>query len=975
MNTHRLLPLALLCALLPLSSPGQTADTPPAEAAEPAQPPEATAELRRYQSDDFLLAYNVFVGAGQLEAALRVAQRAVQERPRNREWRRRLAQVAEWLARSDIAAEQWRALFAMGDRSDATIQSLLRLAPALDDPTAVLPVWIYRAQREGLSTAQWNDIYWLFENASEPARGSTFFEAQYRQRGLPLLLERAALLAQHAGDEKRALALYQERLQLDSFSGESLQAAVFILVRHDRLEEAMALMQSQAARVPPDEVDFWHLFGQVAWEARDYPAAAQAYARGKDAPRAEVGDWWRLIFLTRPQQPARAAELALEAWRRHDSMDMLLLALEIQAELGDLQGQARSYASLNAQQRQRAEANLTFVLGRAQYWQRQQQRQAAWADLQRARRLAPDDETAILTTLWFLIDAGWQPELTQALARHETRARATPAFWPAYAAGRQVLGQAREAVGWYRRSLQRQPDDALLLASYADVLQQQGRTGMADRVRRTAWQRLETLRQNRKDLAKVMGQPEFQAWVRLWLQQHPGDPSLALMRQLHAELRDLGPKVSDGAGRDDLLLAWLLAREQPDSARRWAWERYLRLGRTVPIWADSQLAQQSQDRPRMQQLLQRQGSTMPPLSRADLAQGIGLTALTLDATFQAMDRDGDAEAAHERFRQLAPRQAHYMEARLQNENLDLMQRRSLGFGARFVLSPELHLLLDGTRSSQSSSDPDFGTLLPSSDRLQSAQLRWLGPERETRLALLRREELASTTGLRLQQTGRWIARLNYEFELVQRGPSTLSLPLRAAGYESSLMGALNYTLDRRNYLRVAPRLSRYHTQFDDYLGSGRSLDLEAGHRLRSDYPDWRARVFLQTQAFDRNGGVSAENLQRLPAYLQAAISSGSTDAASYFIPQDSRTVGACVSMGDNLGGMSLQTDYSRAWRPYTDLCLRNNNVTGDGYSALLGLAGSVFGTDHLSLQWQGSDNATPGTSSIRTFSVRYRHYF
>ncbi|MEK9950908.1 MAG: tetratricopeptide repeat protein [Curvibacter sp.] len=977
---RRALPvLALLCGLLPVPGHSQEAPAPEIPAPEPAPlaavPPAPPAALRRFQPDDFALAYDVFVGTGQLEPALRVAQQAVRELPRDRAWRRKLAQVAEWLARTDIAAEQWHALFALGDRSETTLQSLLRLAPSLDDPTAVLPVWIYRAQQGALSDAQWHEIYWLFENASEPRRGSEFFEAQFRQRRHPLLLERAALLARHAGDERRALALYRERLQLEPFSGEALQEAVFILVRGDRLEEALALMKSQAERIPPAEAEFWRLFAQVAWEARDYETAARAYLPGKEARSAEVGDWWRLIFLTRPQQPRRAAELALEAWRRHDSLEMLLLGLEILTEVDDPRAQARVYESLEPQQRTRAEANLGFLLGRAQFWQRQHQRQAAWADLQRARRLAPGDETAILTTLWFLIDAGWQAELTQSLAQHEKRARSTPSFWPPYAAGRQLLGQAREAAGWYRLALERAPDDALLLASYAETLQQQGRTGLADRVYRQAWRQLEVLRQGRRHLTRALAQPEFMAWVRLWLRQHPGDPSLRLMRRLHDELRDLDRSGSDDAGRDDLLLAWLLTREQPESARRWVWERYLRLGRAEPLWARSQLSQMQGDRAAMARLLQDQGPSLPPLGRADLATGAGLSALALDTAWHAMQRESDADAAHERLRQQAPRQAHYVDMRWTQENLDLMQRNGVGLGARIVLTPALHLLLDASRSSQRSHDPDFSTLLPGSDRLHSAELRWLSPASETRVALLRRDELAGTNGLRLQHNGRWMPRLGYQLELRYRAPSTTSLPLRAAGTESQLGGALDYTLDRRNYLRVAPRLSRYHTQFGDALGSGHSLDLEAGHRLRASYPDWRARLVLQTQSFRRDGSLSAASLQRLPDYLRDGIASGSLDAASYFIPQSSATVAACLTTGDNLDGLSLQNDYSRAWRPFGDACLRRNSVLGNGYAATIGVAGSVLGADHLSLQWSGSDNATPGNASIRTLSIRYRHYY
>ncbi|MDZ4075764.1 MAG: tetratricopeptide repeat protein [Hylemonella sp.] len=938
-------------------------------------PAEPEAQLRRFQAEDFVLAYDVFLGNGQLQPALQIARQAVRELPRDRTWRRRLAQVAEWLARTDIAAEQWRVLFTMGDRSEETVSSLLRLATSLDDPTTALPAWTYLSQQRPLTDAQWTDVYWLFENASQPQRGSQYFEAQYRERRLPLLLDLAARLAANAGEEDRALALYTERVQLEPMDSEALVQAVFIRLRRDQLDEAVTLMRTHMHRVPEKELDFWRLLGQIAWETRDYPVSRQAYARSVDSPRAELGDWSRLIFLTRQEQPQRAAELALLAWKRFGTLEQLLLALEIYAERGETSAQARIYAGLDPQQRRIAEQNLTFLLGRAQFHQRRRESQLAWADLRRAQRLAPGDETTLITTLWFLIEVGWPRELELALAQNEKRAKDTPAYWQPYAAGRLALGQARQSGSWYRMALARTPDDALLLAGYADALDQQQQTGMADRVRRQAWMRLAALRAERKDLPELARRPEFQTWVRLSLANRPGDPGLALMRQLQEEWRGVSPEVAEMAGRDELVLAWALTRELPESASRWMLQRYTLAGRPAPVWAEAQLAQQQNDLARMTQLLRRKDQLLPPTSRIDLALATGQTSLAIDTAYRNMARESDAAAMHEHFRQQAPRQAHYLQLRAFQEKLDHMERLGSELEARLVLAPGLHLLLDWTRVQQSSSDPEFSTLLPSSDQIDKVELRWLERERESRVALTRRTELESYNGLRLHQNGRWMHRLAYEVDVEYRGESELSLPLRAAGYENSVQGALTYQLDKRNYLRASPRLSRYYTQYDDYLGSGTGMEVEAGHHFRSTYPDWRARLYLQSQAYSRDGGLSPQTLQRLPAYLQTGIGAGTIDPVGYFIPQDSTTVGACLAVGDNLSGLSLQNDYSRAWRPYADLCLTNNSVVGDGYITTLGVAGPIRGPDHLAIQFLNSDGTVPGSSPLSTLTIRYRHYF
>jgi hypothetical protein len=80
-------------------------------------------------------------------------------------------------------------------------------------------------------------------------------------------------------------------------------------------------------------------------------------------------------------------------------------------------------------------------------------------------------------------------------------------------------------------------------------------------------------------------------------------------------------------------------------------------------------------------------------------------------------------------------------------------------------------------------------------------------------------------------------------------------------------------------------------------------------------------------------------------------------------------------MGENLSGQNLQTVYSRAWRPFMDFCVSHNSAGSKSLNGSLGLAGSLTGEDHLSVQWQGSEGQVSGTSLSRAFAIRYRHYF
>ncbi len=953
---------------------------PPAVATTPTAPLPAADrlkvgdDLRSFHAEDFALAYDVLLSTGDLRRAFQVAQQAVNAVPTDHLWRRKLARVAEWTQRPEVAAEQWRALFQLGDHSEEVLTNVLRLSAQMEDPSVALQVWKIRAQTSQLNPAQWEEVLQLFEEMAQPGEGSRFFEAQYLRTQDTTLLDHAARLAEHAGEDERALALHLQRASLLPFSMDSVLQAVVQLVRTDRMAQALALLQTHSSQVPPEAAEYWRMLGQIAWELGHLDAAQSAYQRYVQTPQAGVADWSRLVFLVRQEHPAQAAALALDAYRRFDALEQLVLALEIYAGLGDLQAQGRIYASLQGTALQRAQTQQRFLLLRAQYHQRSRQPELAWSDLQLALHNSPHDKDTVLTALWFLIDEGRNQPLA-ILLQQNTAAAADPAYWLAYAAGNQALGRHREALRWYAREVRRNPQDPLLLLNYADALEQVQQAGMAARIRRHAWLQLKQKYPSPSSVPATAFTPELLAVARLALLNQPGDPALQQVRRMTEKMRGLPSPQTDTETRA-LVLGWALSQSQFANARSWIWLRYTRqLQQAAALWGEAQVALNASDTQTMERLLASTDRSLPVPTRYDLAYASGHTAQALDMAFQGMQHQDPDDALHDRFRQHALDSAPYAQLLLSQESLGALERQGVHAEARWPLSPAVNLLLGWARAQQSSDDPLLQPLTPGTDRLEHLEAQWRSSRGTGSLALFHRAELQNYTGLQWKQTYRWDQRLGLEAGLDYRADSTLSLPLRVAGYEHGLYGTLNYALSKRHYLRATPRLSQYYTQYDDYLGSGRLLDLEAGYRLRTEYPDWRLRALLSQQDFSRDGGIAPASLAQLPAVLQTSIASGAVDPRSYFIPDSNTSWGLCLGMGENVGGQSLQTVYSRAWRPYIDLCLRDNSRTGNGYTAVAGMAGSWAGEDHVAVELQNSDGLSTVEGPTRMLTVRYRHYF
>ena len=922
-----------------------------------------------------MLAFDALTGAADLERAYQVAAEAVRQRPSDMSWRLKLARISTWTNRDEAAAEHWRALFQSGNFSPETINAMLRLLPSIEDPGVALKVWAVVIQRRTLTELEWRGVYRLFEDTSQPDQGSVFFELQYRRLKHPYLLELAAVLAEHAENVARASSLYAERSGLQPFSMDMLLRAVVSLVRQDRLQEALTLMQRSEHQVEAGDFVFWQLLSQLAWEQHAYDSAQKGYEVLAKLPQATDDDWSRLIYLVRHKHPDQAAGLSLEAYRRFGTPDLLMQALGIYGESGNYAAQARALKTLSAAELAEAEKFTKFLLIRAQIHRHNKQPDLAWLDLRQALILAPDSDEVSVTALWFLIDQKRLVELGPLLRQLAQRATSTPLYWLPFAVASEVLDRHSDAVRWYAKEVERLPDDPLLLLNYADAMQRTSQAGMAARVRRHAWLLLKQKYPQPEDFRTLTRRPEMLALARLIMLNAPGDPGLHLVRKLVSQAR-----AEPGERADEqtmaLVLGWAIMKDQPVNARAWMGLRYAtHVQFAAPLWGQAQAALQLKDTETMASLLQRSSDGLPIYNRYDTAYELGHVKQAQAIAFKGMSaQDGD-EPLYDRYRVHVPLQADYVQTRLGIERQGSLDTLGLQFETRLALSPKLHLILGGAQARQASTDPTLSLLAPGLDRLQSLEVRWQTVAGQTSVAVSRADEIDTTTGLRISQTLQWGRRASLEARLDHRVESTLSAPLRVAGMESALGVSLYYTLGKREYLRLSPRLSNYFTQQGDYLGSGRSLDVEVGYRIRTDYPDWRVRAFVTYQQYARNQALGESTRLRLPTSLQTALADSGLSVSDYFLPQGSTTVGTCLGMGENVGGQNLQTIYSRAWRPYFDACLTHNTLNGLSYNGLLGLAGSVTGEDHLSVQLQNSNNAQTGGAATQSLAIRYRHYY
>jgi hypothetical protein len=938
--------------------------------------------MRTFNEADYGLAFDILVKAGDNQAAFLVAQKAVAALPHDKTWRMRLIQVGQWTNQKDVVTDQWLHLFQNGDHSNEAIQQVIELAPFSGNYKLALQAWAIYAQSNKPTETQWHDIYNLYEAAAEAIPGSEYFENEYKRRHIPLLLNFAAKLADNGGDDDRAERLYIQLARLKPFDQKNVLHTVHLLSRRGKLEKARDIMLEHEASVSDTEIAYWELLGEIAWTLGDENTARSSFEHYVRLPKTQESDWEKLIFLVRKKSPEQSAQLSIEAWRKFGNTDYFFRGFSIMSELGDLPVQTHLLTLLNDEEKARLEKNVQFLLLRIFYHQKMRNRDAVWSDVQIVLKLESNNVDAVSLGIWHLMDTGRTKELKRFMLKYSALALKHTTLWSGYAAACQLLEEHRQAVYWYQKIVNANANDPLTLLNYAEALTRINRSGMGERVRRHAWLQLKKRHSNPLALLKPHESNELLALARMTILDNPGDPGMELVRRLVAQLRGV-PAIEKDAQTQALILGWAIAKEQFPNARTWMWTNYVRHAHKAPLWGESQTALQLKETHVLNQLLTKHSNALPLYNRHDIAYELGDVAQALDIAFKGQLLQDD-EPMYDRFRLNAPTHSNYIQLDSQSEQQSGLTAQTHHWEARWVVTPQLHLLLSSKGQIQTPKDKIMAEITPEWSQLTKLEARWFKTRSQTSLELNNLENgSAHFWGVRLKHNYQWTGHSSLDGYVDYHNESTITPAMRVAGYESGVGIGANFTLSKREYMRVGLRFADYFSQSGEALGNGRFADIELGHRLRLDYPDWRINAYVRWQDYS-----ALLDSSQMPIPVDEGTEEGKEgsnegkgrdkrrrDFFDPFIPRSSVVTGLCIGMGENVGGQNLQQNYTKAWRYFLNMCANQDSVAGATVNGSVGGAGSITGTDHVRIQFQSGNSMLPGNAATQSLHIRYRYYF
>ncbi|TSE19899.1 Tetratricopeptide repeat protein [Tepidimonas alkaliphilus] len=911
---------------------GPTSETAPSSRSAPNVKPSLDLEVME-------LAYQVFLENRKLDDALALAQRVAQQRPDDLRWQRRLAQVAEWNQRPELALDAWWQAARLSDEP-AAWEAVRRLSIGLLRDDAYVAYLQQRLQRQPSETATWLELASVQERLGDPEAAWQTLQRGWQQLPDAALARALAELAERLGRTREAI-VWWNRSAAPPWPAELAQRVALLHLLLDEREQALAVLRQalEPQTDTPEADDYRRLRAELALESGDADDASRqlrALAERPQASAQDLADWeYALEVAGRELEAAQAAALL---WHRHQQEEALIRALTRWQNHARLDAAQTLLASLTEGQRAQLERNPRYLVAAArQAWQTGQ-----WPEARRlyglALQRAPQDADIVEAALWFTLDTQDVAAVRRHWSRHGAVVQDRLELRVAVAL---TLGDVAEAWRLTAPTLRERRHDPLWLTQAADILQALDRHDEAWQLRLHTWRQL-----RRQPLAPQTMLPILRARLSAFLQ--PGDAEWAALREVAA--------LPDTAAARSVLLAQWIQRGQYSAARAWML-RHVAPGLAQPGWAELAVALAEDDREALQRLLE----DPRPLPRRDVVQAARRLDEAQAATLAAegLERYPDDDLLHEQWVALTRSQRNRFSVELQRTERPAWDELQTLLHWQALLTPHLRFSVNLQRFERSLQRPDLLAAVPDERQLQ---LRLdAGDARESwqwRLGWLEALGTHASLGLRWQR--RW-DRLQLGLEAGWAEPASASDNLRLIGLQDWLGADLVWPLQPTLALNVRASAARWRAQPGGVtLGRGQRLDAilswqaEANpHGLRIDL-GWNRQRY---RAADPND---------LPA-LRALLPAGATlFAPDAFVPRSRTQWALTVSHG-----LTLQAEPRRGWLPYAALTWSTDSELGAGVGGQFGLAGSVLGHDRglIGLQLDRNLGANPGLT--RRLLLRY----
>ncbi|PAK11658.1 hypothetical protein CJO66_26925 [Burkholderia ubonensis] len=953
----------------------------------PASSPAATAAPGDITASDYELAYRVFLANGDVADAQRIAQMAVDMDPQSFVWRERLAQVAEWNHHPEVALSNYKVLAKIRGTQDDW-NHVARLAPGLNDAAALLAVTLHQADEQPANLKLLNAAVSSYERLGDPDSALRFLQTRFKGPLRREASERYARVAESKGDDDLALRTWQDLEREYGPNAEYGLKIATILYARTRFDAALAAMNNAKRAAPPSNDEFWRFYAMLADAEQNIRDAGLGYRQLIASGKARTDDF-ELMANFFNNSPIDAGRLAEYAYRHGGTPRMLSEALYEYRQANE-SGRIKSLlASLTPAQLKQAEQSTTFLLQRADHERQMGQNGAAWRDIEHAVALDPNSAQARAAYIWMLNDSGTDAALEAALRRFATNAEGDPQLWGAYGAAWLRLGDGRKALHYLHKQITQGERSLLWRLTYADALDLDGRVDEAWRLRKQVWIQL-ARRQRDPSRAQPLLASEIDdlraRYVALSQLYANGDRSRTVLTEmLRADLRNTSASGAAASGLSDIsglpfakqeeirgdqglyspiarevAMSWAQSEGASDMERVWLTKQYISDSQR-PVYAQAQLAINDGDIDGLSRLLDALPDLIPRQSRIESQARAGrVTAAQTDA-FESLTRTPQNETTQAVAREQLLTSAPALAGAFRYVDQGPLRFTEESATGSLRVTPSQNLKFRYTQRDQTVDGSQLA-YAPRHDDLFEAIYGHKGLYDEEHLTLGRRNALDDFTTARIEGTYNVTRRFTLTYALGYNQAATESTQLAVGGVKDLASLGFNYVFDPHWFGGARYEYARFHGQDRSYLGNSSLTEANIGYKFKVDYPDYTIRAVFARGEYNATGTPGDD--------LHALLPRGTPFTAASFMPQTFTQGGLLFSFGDG-----LPDEYSKGWRPmFIGGPLRDSRAGWSG-KAELGVVGSVFGNDQLTIYGAYQGVSSNHSTSVKEVGARYRYIY
>ena len=943
----------------------------------------------------FTLGYEVFLENRKLDDAWQIASAAVRQVPEDIVWRERLARVSEWSGHPEIALENWLTVARQTNKDEAW-QAVLRLAPGLFNDQALIAALHYQLAKQPGNLRLLKEMIAAYERNGDAHSALHFLDRHLGSNAPPAALELLAELADRAGQPETAIKAWQRlfRTASEINAPRAVKAAVLLMLQ-GRGDEALYWLeqaQQRTGRESEADLEFWRLSGQLARLQQKDDQAIRSFSHLIGSNKAEIVDFDALIQLLTEAHPSEAARVSVQAWERFDQPRHLIQALNLYvsrnqwAEVAALLKQLDSSPQAERHALAPLRRNPDFLRLAGTCQQNIGNLPQARRDFEAGLMLAPDSAPMQQALLWLFIDSNDAASLRRLLASREAAWQTDSSMHDALASAYQALSLPQVALERYLSPrIGEHRNDFLWLMNYADALDQNQQADRAWRLRRyllsQEWQnnaqinqqgkgRL-TLLEARQRLLTEIGIDKTRqiARTRLLMTQRQGDTGLDALRELLRLDRDAQQNYSNPAA--EMAIGWLQDAGEYNAERGFLWHQYGRsLGKRAnrPLWAEITVALAEDDKPATQSLLDTFGESLPRYDRINAARAVDDLRLAQSAAFETQNDQTDDDPLHMQLADSLLEFSDHAGGQYVDRQLGSLDEQLTGTHWHAAVNPRLSLDFQLGQINRQGTDPAVIRNAPD-ERFSSVKANWRHLDGETILMAENRHSLDTYTPLQIEHEQRIDNRLSLRMGVGTDLTSQESIMLRTAGKKDRASLSLRYRPTRTEFIVLDHWRESYKLQTGTDIGKGNRSGITIGHMLRQEARDLEISAFWSTHRFSNK--ANPNDIRKDDSAAGAIMPADNIDLnTDYFLPDNF-----------NFYGIRLATDvryeeqYTRAIRPFASLSATRHSTLGTGFDVRLGIAGSVFGADHLSLSWVLGKAGIQSTGLTKELQLNYRiHY-